>query len=136
MDGSSPVRQLTNPARGMYATIRLQLHHVIGAEQYWLSVIHGRMDVDDDDSAYPTLAALSAFRERVAVATRAYIDGASTAELNTPRPMATWGGSERLLVPARVVMRTQTHVFQHQGQVVAMCRLLGSPASGMDFPIG
>ncbi len=119
-----------------YPTVRLQLHHMIGAERYWLGVLQGRMDVDDDDAAYPTLAALSEHRERVALTTRAYIDGASAAELNTPRAMVTWGGREQVLVPARVVLRTQTHVFQHQGQVVAMCRLLGSPASGLDFPIG
>ena len=119
-----------------YPTVRLQLHHLIGAERYWLGVIQGRMEVDDDDGAYPTLAALSAFRERVAAPTRKYIDGASAAELTTPRAMVTWGAGEQVLVPARIVVRTQTHVFQHQGQVVAMCRLLGRPAAGTDFPIG
>ena len=62
---------------------------MIGAERYWVGVLQGRMDVDDDDSAYPTLCALSEFRERVALATRAYIHGASAAELNTPRKMVT-----------------------------------------------
>lgn len=119
-----------------YRTIRLQIHHVLGAERYWLGVLQGRMDIDDDDQDHPTIAALASLRERVSAATRAYLDTATAAELNTPRPMTVWGGKEVVLAPARVIVRTQTHVYQHQGQVVAMCRLLGSPASGMDFPIG
>jgi len=57
--------------------------------------------------------------------------------LNTRRKMATWGGKELELVPAHVILRTQTHIFQHQGQVAAMCRLLGRPIpTGLDFPLG
>ena len=118
-----------------YPTVRLQIHHVLGAERYWIGVIHGRMVGDDDEAAFPTIASLAALRAEVAAATRAYLAGASAAELNTPRPMVTWGGKERILMPARVVLRTQTHVYQHQGQITAMARLLGSPLVGSDFPI-
>jgi uncharacterized damage-inducible protein DinB len=125
------------PVEGFgYATVRLQLHHVIGAERYWLGVLEGRMDAEDDDAAFPTIASLAAFRERVAAATRAYLAGAAAPELNTPRPMVTWGGKRRVLVPAHVILRTQTHVYQHTGQVAAMCRLLGRPVEGMEFPLG
>ena len=118
-----------------YPSVRLQLHHVIGAEQYWIGVLQGRVEAEMDDAAYPSIAALAAYREHVFAATREYLESASERELNTPRPMVTWGGREQVLMPARVVLRTQTHVFQHQGQVVAMCRLLGSPVGGLDFPI-
>jgi uncharacterized damage-inducible protein DinB len=118
-----------------YPTIRLQIHHVIGAERYWLSVIRGSMVLDDDDAAHTTIASLAALRETVAAATRAYIDGASADELNTPRKMVTYGGGERLLAPAHIILRTQTHVFHHLGQIAAMCRLAGSPSPGSDFPI-
>jgi len=58
------------------------------------------------------------------------------AELNTPREMTTWGDERVLLVPAHVVLRTQTHVFQHAGQVAAMARLLGRPVpAGLDLPL-
>jgi uncharacterized damage-inducible protein DinB len=117
------------------STVRLQIHHVLGAERYWLSVILGRMDARDDDADFPTIASLAALRADVAAATRDYLRSATPAELNTPRAMLTWGGREQVLVPARIVLRTQTHAFHHQGQIVAMCRLLGSPASGLDFPI-
>ncbi|MBK9305322.1 MAG: hypothetical protein IPM94_16040 [bacterium] len=28
-----------------------------------------------------------------------------------------------------------THVFHHQGQLTAMCRLLGRPSEGLDYPL-
>lgn len=134
--GAMAPSAVDRPLEGFgYPTLRLQLHHVIGAERYWVGVIQGRVDAELDDGAYPTITALSAFREDVAAGTRAYLGAATQEELNTPRPMLTWGGREQVLAPARIILRTQTHVFQHQGQVVAMCRLLGSPAGGMDFPI-
>jgi uncharacterized damage-inducible protein DinB len=49
--------------------------------------------------------------------------------------MLTWGDRTRELTPAHVFMRTLTHIYQHQGQIVAMCRLLGKPVGGLDYPI-
>ena len=118
-----------------YPSIRLQLVHVIGAEQYWMEVIAGRIDVDDRDDRLPTIEALEAWRVEVAGRTAAYLRAATPHELDTPRLMTTWGPREQLLVPARVFLRTQTHIFQHQGQIVAQCRLLGRPASGLDFSL-
>ena len=119
-----------------YPTVRLQFHHVIGAERYWVGVLDGRVDAELDDAKFPTIASLEAFRDGVAAATRAYLAGASAAELNTTRRMAVWGGRELDLKPAHVILRTQTHIFQHSGQLAAMCRLLGSPVERMDFPLG
>ncbi len=118
-----------------YPTVRLQLHHAIGAEKYWIGVLQGRIDVDEDDPAYPTVASLEANREAAFAATGAYLRAVSTQEMNTPRAMMTWGNRERVLVPAQVVIRTQTHLYHHQGQITAMCRLLGKPCSGLDYPL-
>jgi uncharacterized damage-inducible protein DinB len=118
-----------------YPSVRLQLHHEIGAEQYWIGVIQGRIEVDENAAAYPTIEALEAYREQVGSATLEYLEGASAEELNTPREMLTWQGAKRLLTPAHVILRTQTHLYHHQGQIVAMCRLLGKPTGGVDFPI-
>ena len=118
-----------------YPTILLQLQHVIGAEQYWVGVLHGEMLTDEDEADRASVAALTAFRERVAATTDAYLRAATDEQLNTAREMTTWGDKKVALVPARVVLRTQTHAYQHQGQVSAMCRLLGRPVpSGLDFP--
>ncbi|XOV75413.1 MAG: DinB family protein [Phycisphaerales bacterium] len=52
------------------------------------------------------------------------------------RDFVVWGGAQRPLVPAQVILRTQTHIYHHMGQVTAMCRLLGHPTPpGMDFPL-
>ncbi len=118
-----------------YPTVRLQLHHEITGERYWVSVLEDRMNADENDADYPTVASLEAYREEVAAVTRAYLAAASVDELNTPRAMRTWGGREPVLIPAHVVMRTMTHLYHHQGQILAMCRLLGKPASKMDYPI-
>jgi uncharacterized damage-inducible protein DinB len=119
-----------------YSTLRLQMHHVIGAEKYWIGVLQGRIDADEDSPAYPTIASLEAYRGRVFAMTEAYLRTALPGELNTPRAMMTWGNNQRVLTPAHVLMRTVTHLYHHQGQCVAMCRLLGKPCSGLDYPLG
>jgi len=119
-----------------YPTVRLQLHHGLGGETYWIGVLEGRIDVDDDDPEYPTIASLEALREKVFAVTESYLTDATSDELNTPRSMKTWGGTDKVLVPAHVIMRTVTHLYHHQGQVTAMCRLLGHPVGGLDYPHG
>jgi uncharacterized damage-inducible protein DinB len=46
-------------------------------------------------------------------------------------------GQTRLLRPADVIMRVVTHIFNHQGQVLAMCRSLGTPNDmiDLDYPV-
>ena len=118
-----------------YPSVRLQLHHEIGAERYWIGVLQGRIDFDDDAPDYPTVASLEAYRQQVYAVTEAYFAEATTDELNTARPMMTWGNREQVLVPAHVFMRTLTHIYHHQGQITAMCRLLGKPIGGLDYPL-
>jgi uncharacterized damage-inducible protein DinB len=118
-----------------YPTVRQQLHHAIGAEKYWVGVLLGRVDADDDSLDYPTISSLQAYRERVFAVTETYLRGSTVDELNGERPMMTWGNNERLLTPAHVIMRVVTHFYHHQGQIVAMCRRMGKPCSGLDFPL-
>ncbi len=119
-----------------YPSVRKQIHHIIGAQEYWLGVLEDRYDVEEDLEEYPTIESLEHFRVEVAERTDRYLGRATTAELNTPREMKTWPDRIRRLMPAHVVLRTQMHVYHHQGQILAMCRLLGQPApAGLDFPI-
>ncbi|MEM7165738.1 MAG: DinB family protein [Planctomycetota bacterium] len=118
-----------------YPTIQAQLHHVISAEKYWTGVICGRMDAEDTQAQYPTVASLQAFRSEVAQLTQDCIRGIAEEALNAARPMKTWGDKDVELVPALVCLRPLTHAYHHQGQVLAMCRLLGKPANGFDFPL-
>ena len=120
-----------------YPTILLQLHHVIGAERYWIGVLQGTVLDEEPEADFTSIDALKSFRERVASATEAYLRGTTETELRTRREMSMWGGRRAPLAPAQVLLRTQTHIFQHQGQVAAMCRLLGRPIPpGLDFPLG
>lgn len=120
-----------------YATVHLQLEHMIGAQEYWLHVIRGSYREEEvDGPGHPTVAAIEEYRRQVADELEEYLEQASPEELNTAREMLTWPDKRRSLVPARVIVRTLTHIYQHQGQVLAMCRLLGRPGpAGLDFPI-
>jgi uncharacterized damage-inducible protein DinB len=87
--------------------------------------------------ALPDLVAMEAFRQRTAAVTRGYLTVASEAELNSSRPMISAPGETRLLRPADVIMRVVTHIFNHQGQVLAMCRTMGRPNADrdLDYPL-
>lgn len=118
-----------------YPTVQLQLHHVIGGERYWVGVLRGEMRVEEDEADFPSVADLENLRVQVAAETRAWLSGRSARELNEARELVVWGGRARRLVPALVLMRPITHVHHHAGQVAAMCRLLGHPLEGVDFPL-
>ena len=112
-DGAALARELEGFG---YPTVLLQLHHAIGAERYWVGVLQGLMLVDENEADYASIDALSAFHERVTAATHAYLGATTDEKLNTVRTMRTWGDKDVELMPAHVILRTQTHVFQHQGQ--------------------
>ena len=116
-------------------SVRAQLHHALGAEKYWIGVLEGRIDVEEDPADAASVEALEAFRARIFDVTDAYLAGASPETLNTVRPLATWGGAVKDLVPAHVFLRTFAHLYHHQGQVTALCRLLGRPTGGLDYPL-
>jgi uncharacterized damage-inducible protein DinB len=119
-----------------YPSVQRQFHHALGAERYWLGVLQGRIDVDDDEASYPTVDALLELREQVAGMTRLYLRSTSNESLNLARTVTTWRGDEITVVPAFVVLRTQTHHYHHQGQIAAMCRRLGRPVpAGLDFAL-
>ncbi|MHC4451693.1 MAG: DinB family protein [Planctomycetota bacterium] len=117
-----------------YPTVREQLQHAIGAERYWVSVLRDCMDPSEADAV--SIEALENFRQSVFEVTRTWLGATPDEELTPPRMMATFGGHERKLAPVHVILRTQTHLFHHMGQLAAMCRLLGHPIpEGWDFPI-
>ncbi len=116
-------------------TIRLHIHHALGAERYWMGVLQGRVDADDDSAEYPTVADLENLRAEVCDSTRSFLESLDEEALNKPRHVTLWNGSEADLKPAHVLLRTQMHYYHHNGLVLAMCRALGEPGSGIDFPI-
>jgi len=116
--------------------ILAQLDHLIGAEEYWIWVASDAAIPNMDDSPPPALADLRVRRGEVAASTQRYINEASEEVLNARAMKTTYGGNQAELIPAQIVMRTQTHIFQHLGQISAICRLLGKPIpQGLDFPL-
>ena len=120
-----------------FSTVLRQLEHTIGAELYWQTVVTRGYSEEATVPNVPDLAAIEAFREQTASTTRSYLERATEAELNTPRLMITDPGQTRLLRPADVIMRVVTHIFHHQGQVLAMCRSIGKPNNthDLDYPL-
>jgi len=130
--------ELNEPLTGFgFATILRQLEHTIGAEVYWQTVVTQGYTEEAQVPSLTDVASLEAFRQQTASATRAYLNGASEAELNASRQMITDPGQTRLLRPADVIMRVVTHIFNHQGQVLAMCRAIGKPNTeyDLDYPV-
>ena len=130
--------ELRQPLPGFgFPTVLRQLQHTIGAELYWQTVVIRGYEEEATLPDLSHLAAIEAFREQTASATRAYLAGASAAELNTARVTISDPGETRLLRPADVILRVVTHIFSHQGQVLAMCRTLGRPnvTIDLDYPL-
>ncbi|MDJ0521745.1 MAG: DinB family protein [Planctomycetota bacterium] len=119
-----------------YPTLAQQLHHVITAERYWLRVLRGELVLDQDQDEYTTVDALQALRAEVAADTVSYIGSSSDDDVNRIRTVTTYGDRQVDLAPALVVLRTQTHAYQHQGEIASMLRHLGHTfPSGLDFPL-
>ena len=130
--------ELSRPVAGFgWSTVHRQLEHTIGAEVYWQTVVTSGYTEEATLPDLPDVAALEAFRQQTARVTRSYLERASEAELNSTRQMISDPGQTRLLRPADVIMRVVTHIFTHQGQVLAMCRTMGKPndTHDLDYPV-
>jgi uncharacterized damage-inducible protein DinB len=130
--------ELRGPLNGFgFPTILRQLEHTIGAEVYWQTVVIRGYTEEASLPALPDLAAMEAFREQTASVTRSYLQRATEAELNSRREMISDPGQTRVLRPADVILRVVTHIFNHQGQVLAMCRAMGKPNKrrDLDYPV-
>jgi uncharacterized damage-inducible protein DinB len=137
--GELSADELRRPLNGFgFSTVLRQLEHTIGAEVYWQTVVTRGYSEEATLPDLPDIAAVEAFRRRTAAVTRSYLDGASEAELNTSRQMISDPGQTRVLRPADVIMRIVTHIYNHQGQMLAMCRTLGKPnddTHDLDYPL-
>jgi len=130
--------ELRRPLSGFgWPTIHGQLEHTIGAELYWQRVVSTGYMEEATLPALPDVPALEVFRAQTAAITREYLERATESELNTAREMTTDPGETRVLRPADIIVRIVTHIFNHQGQVLAMCRTLGKPNEqvDLDYPV-
>jgi uncharacterized damage-inducible protein DinB len=130
--------ELRRPLDGFgFPTILRQLEHTIGAEVYWQTVVIRGYTEEASPPDLPDLAAIEAFRQETESVTRSYLQKATEADVNARREMISDPGQTRRLRPADVILRVVTHIFNHQGQVLAMCRALGKPNErhDLDYPV-
>ncbi len=118
-----------------YPSIRLQIHHIIGAELYWIEVLKGNIQADDDSPDYPTVDSLEKYRISTVNNTQEYLKNISPHDLNTPNRRETWGGTAHNFVPGNVIIRPIVHFFQHAGQISVMFKFLKKPVLSLDYPI-
>lgn len=136
--GTLTTDELRRPLPGFgFPTVLGQLVHTIGAEVYWQTVVTRGYSEEATLPDLPDLAGIETFRAQTASATHSYLEHATEAELNTARRMVSDPGQTRLLRPADVILRVVTHIFHHQGQVLAMCRTIGKPndTEDLDYPV-
>lgn len=136
--GSLTEDELRRPLAGFgFPTVLRQFEHTIASEVYWQRVVTTGYNEEATLPHLPDLAAMEVFRQQTASATRSYLGAAAPAELNSAREMISDPGQTRVLRPADVIMRVVTHIFNHQGQVLAMCRALGKPndTHDVDYPV-
>jgi len=137
--GNLTADELRRPISGFgFPTIHRQLEHTIGAEVYWQTVLTRGYTEDATLPPLPDLEAIEAFRRQTEALTRTYVETATPSELNSTREMISDPGKTRVLRPADVILRIVTHIFNHQGQILSMCRALGRPnkTDDVDYPIG
>jgi uncharacterized damage-inducible protein DinB len=130
--------ELRQPVNGFgFPTVLRQLEHTLGAELYWQTVVIRGYTEEATLPLLRDVADIEAFRQQTASTTRSYLERASDAELSSTRVMISDPGETRLLRPADVIMRVVTHIFNHQGQILAMCRAIGKPNDEMDvdYPV-
>jgi uncharacterized damage-inducible protein DinB len=118
------------------ATVWKQLVHIVEGEEVWVCDLQGKARLPWGEKDCANMEVLLAEKERVRLATRAYLDGLSDAELNRPlaRRPREWVGE--LKSPAFILLHVVTHAFHHKGQAVAMLRTLGYPAPDTDLQRG
>jgi uncharacterized damage-inducible protein DinB len=135
--GSVPASLLREPLAGFgHPTVWKQLTHILTVEEGWVHDLQDKTFAGWGEEDCPTMTALLAAKSRLGDATCDYIDSLSEAELNTTlakRPQAWFG---ELRSPAFILLHIVTHTFHHKGQVVAMLRTLGHPASDTDLQRG
>lgn len=130
--------ELRKPINGFgLPTVLNQFTHTIGAELYWQTVVIRGYEQEPTLPDLSGLDLVESLRQQTAATTRGYLDRSSAAELNTARVMIVDPGETRVHRPADLIVRVVTHIFNHQGQILAMCRSLGKPNEtiDLDYPI-
>lgn len=113
--------------------IRAQVIHILNCEGFWVHTLEGKPFTDEDPARFPTVADARVLQQNVRAYTHEYLSRLTEQQLNSPAELHFPDGDIAVRTPALILHHMLTHAFHHKGQIVAMCRLLGSPAPDTDL---
>jgi uncharacterized damage-inducible protein DinB len=116
-----------------FRTLREQAIHIFNCEGFWIHTLQGLRYVDRTPQEYPLVADVRRLQKEVSQATHAYLSSLTNQQLNADTELSFSDGDVAVRTPALVLHHVLTHAFHHKGQIVAMCRVLGHPASDTDL---
>ena len=116
-----------------YPSLHAQVVHVLGCESRWVHRLQGRPTGNWNPAQWPAVADARALQSEIARRTLDYLSGLTDEQLNANTTLHFPDGDTAIRTPALVLHHVFTHAFHHKGQIVAMCRLLGYPASDTDL---
>jgi uncharacterized damage-inducible protein DinB len=116
-----------------FGTLREQTIHIFNCEGAWIHILQGLPYVDRTPQDCPQVADVRLLQKEVSQATHAYLSSLTNQQLNADTELHFSDGDVAVRTPALVLHHVLTHALHHKGQIVAMCRVLGHPASDTDL---
>ena len=116
-----------------FSTLQKQVVHIFNCEVFWIHTLQGLAYVDRDPAECPDVAAARLLKQQVSRQTLFYLSSLTNEQLNANAELHFPDGDHAVRTPALVLHHLLTHAFHHKGQIVAMCRVLGRPASDTDL---
>jgi uncharacterized damage-inducible protein DinB len=131
---TAPFDALTRELDGFgRPTVRDQIAHIFSAETAWVAALQLLPLRRFDPKSMSSVEDLRRAQREAIATTHGYLDSMDDQRLNRmlDRYHEDWNTPHR--TPAYILIHVVTHGFHHKGQVVAMLRLLGYPASDTDM---
>jgi len=116
-----------------FPTLREQAIHIFNCEGFWVHTLQGLRYVNRTPEDCPAVADVRLLQKENSQATHAYLSSLTNQQLNADTELHFSDGDVSVRTPALVLHHVLTHAFHHKGQIVAMCRALGHPASDTDL---
>lgn len=116
-----------------FPTLRDQVIHIFNCEGFWIHTLQGLEYVNRKPAECPVVADAKLLQQEVSRSTNAYLSKLTNEQLNSETELRFADGDIAVRTPAHVIHHFLTHAFHHKGQIVAMCRALGHPATDTDL---
>jgi uncharacterized damage-inducible protein DinB len=116
-----------------FRTLREQTIHIFNCEGFWVHTLQGLPYANGTLEECPALADVRRLQHEVSRSTNAYLSTLTNQQLNADTELHFSDGDVAVRTPALILHHVLTHAFHHKGQIVAMCRALGRPASDTDL---